>query len=257
VNSTTPRETLEKLYVGLERLPLQCTLVGDLCGLAAQGDSRLKEILFQDDLVVMACHPRAVRSLVQRLVCPCRANTIRIHDLRHETVEEILAALGNDGGKDAGNGGPTDSHVTVIPWERDWIPWFPVIDKDRCSSCLQCLRFCLFGVYELSEESQVVVSRPHACKTYCPACARVCPDSAIMFPKHEDPGIHGDLIGISSYLLDHEETLDLLSHGAMDALERHSRKRKRNLLNKRRVEQALREREACTCEPEDGTGETD
>ncbi|HEX8311367.1 MAG TPA: ferredoxin family protein, partial [Chthoniobacteraceae bacterium] len=28
-----------------------------------------------------------------------------------------------------------------------WKPWFPVIDYDRCTNCMQCLSFCLFGVY--------------------------------------------------------------------------------------------------------------
>ena len=27
-----------------------------------------------------------------------------------------------------------------------WKPWFPVIDYDRCTNCMQCLSFCLFGV---------------------------------------------------------------------------------------------------------------
>ena len=29
----------------------------------------------------------------------------------------------------------------------EWKPWFPVIDYDRCTNCMQCLSFCLFGVY--------------------------------------------------------------------------------------------------------------
>ena len=28
-----------------------------------------------------------------------------------------------------------------------WKPWFPVIDYDRCTNCMQCLTFCLFDVY--------------------------------------------------------------------------------------------------------------
>ncbi|MEM9803556.1 MAG: hypothetical protein AAGA20_24785, partial [Planctomycetota bacterium] len=28
-----------------------------------------------------------------------------------------------------------------------WTPWFPVIDYDRCTNCMQCLSFCLFDVY--------------------------------------------------------------------------------------------------------------
>src|SRR5687767_1981373 len=28
-----------------------------------------------------------------------------------------------------------------------WKPWFPVIDYQRCTNCMQCLSFCLFEVY--------------------------------------------------------------------------------------------------------------
>ena len=26
---------------------------------------------------------------------------------------------------------------------KEWLPWFPVIDYDRCTNCMQCLSFCL------------------------------------------------------------------------------------------------------------------
>ena len=35
----------------------------------------------------------------------------------------------------------------------DWKPWFPVIDYDRCTNCMQCLSFCLFGVYKMNANS--------------------------------------------------------------------------------------------------------
>jgi Pyruvate/2-oxoacid:ferredoxin oxidoreductase delta subunit len=66
--------------------------------------------------------------------------------------------------------------------------WYPVIDGSRCVSCQHCLQFCLFGVYELDAQGKVEVRRPHQCKTGCPACARICPHSAIMFPLHEKEG---------------------------------------------------------------------
>ncbi|MCD6405162.1 MAG: 4Fe-4S binding protein, partial [Planctomycetes bacterium] len=70
--------------------------------------------------------------------------------------------------------------------EKDdpWVPWFPVIDYDRCINCKQCMNFCLFGTFSLSEDGTVVVSSPSSCKTNCPACGRICPQVAIMFPKY-------------------------------------------------------------------------
>ena len=35
-----------------------------------------------------------------------------------------------------------------------WKPWFPVIDYDRCTNCMQCLSFCLFGVYGVERRRQ-------------------------------------------------------------------------------------------------------
>ncbi len=63
--------------------------------------------------------------------------------------------------------------------------WYPVIDGSRCVQCQHCLQFCLFGVYALDAEGKVQVRSPDQCKTGCPACARVCPQGAIMFPLYE------------------------------------------------------------------------
>ena len=70
--------------------------------------------------------------------------------------------------------------------------WYPVIDFDRCVQCLECLNFCLFGVYGVTEEGGILIEQPDACRDGCPACSRICPSGAIMFPKHDDPAIAGD-----------------------------------------------------------------
>ncbi|MHB8902389.1 MAG: hypothetical protein ACYC6Y_26820 [Thermoguttaceae bacterium] len=70
--------------------------------------------------------------------------------------------------------------------------WYPVIDGDRCSGCLECLNFCLFGVYGTDLADSILIEQPDACRTGCPACSRICPEGAIMFPQHADPAIAGD-----------------------------------------------------------------
>ena len=72
-----------------------------------------------------------------------------------------------------------------------WKPWFPVIDYDRCTNCMQCLSFCLFGVYGSDHQGHIQVQNQDNCKTNCPACSRVCPEAAIMFPKYKAGPING------------------------------------------------------------------
>ena len=74
-----------------------------------------------------------------------------------------------------------------------WKPWFPVIDYDRCTNCMQCLTFCLFDVYGVSED-KIQVQNEDNCKTNCPACSRVCPEVAILFPKYNKGPINGDIV---------------------------------------------------------------
>ena len=69
--------------------------------------------------------------------------------------------------------------------------WYPVIDEDRCTLCYECLNFCLFGVYDVREDGHVFTAQPDACRPGCPACARVCPSEAIIFPLYPDPAIAG------------------------------------------------------------------
>ena len=75
-----------------------------------------------------------------------------------------------------------------------WKPWFPVIDFDRCTNCMQCLTFCLFDVYGVDAEQKITVQNQDNCKTDCPACSRVCPEVAILFPKHGKGPINGDVV---------------------------------------------------------------
>ena len=75
-----------------------------------------------------------------------------------------------------------------------WKPWFPVIDYDRCTNCMQCLTFCLFDVYGVDSKQQITVQNQDNCKTDCPACSRVCPEVAILFPKYGKGPINGDVV---------------------------------------------------------------
>lgn len=69
--------------------------------------------------------------------------------------------------------------------------WYPVIDFSRCTNCLECIDFCLFGVYGIDGQETILVEQPDNCRQGCPACSRVCPENAIIFPQHKSPTIAG------------------------------------------------------------------
>ncbi|HEV3144253.1 MAG TPA: ferredoxin family protein [Gemmataceae bacterium] len=73
--------------------------------------------------------------------------------------------------------------------------WYPVIDYSRCTNCLECLDFCLFGVYGVDGQERILVENQDSCKKGCPACSRVCPEQAIMFPDFKTPAIAGAPVG--------------------------------------------------------------
>ncbi|MSR53736.1 MAG: ferredoxin family protein [Gemmataceae bacterium] len=78
--------------------------------------------------------------------------------------------------------------------------WYPVIDYSRCTNCLECLDFCLFGVYGVDSMERILVETQDSCKKGCPACSRVCPEQAIMFPEYKTAAIAGAPVGAISGL---------------------------------------------------------
>src|SRR5947209_10363471 len=78
--------------------------------------------------------------------------------------------------------------------------WYPVIDYSRCTNCMECIDFCLFGVYGVDALDRIMVENQDQCKRGCPACSRVCPEHAIMFPDYKTPAIAGAPVGNISAL---------------------------------------------------------
>jgi Pyruvate/2-oxoacid:ferredoxin oxidoreductase delta subunit len=78
--------------------------------------------------------------------------------------------------------------------------WYPVIDYSRCTNCMECIDFCLFGVYGVDSVDRILVEQQDNCKKGCPACSRVCPENAIIFPEHKTPAIAGSEVGSVSGL---------------------------------------------------------
>jgi Pyruvate/2-oxoacid:ferredoxin oxidoreductase delta subunit len=128
-----------------------------------------------------------------------------------------------------------------------WKPWFPVIDYSRCTNCMQCLSFCLFDVYGVSKDNKIQVQNNDNCKTNCPACSRVCPEVAIMFPKYQQGPINGDEISEADVGREKMKVdiSSLLGGDIYAALKNRSEAAKSRFSKERSPDKALDERKKC------------
>ena len=98
-----------------------------------------------------------------------------------------------------------ESPLGIVPLRIDEHParrWYPVIDYSRCTNCMECIDFCLFGVYGVDRGETILVEQPDNCRKGCPACSRVCPENAIMFPQHKTPAIAGAPVDAGGFKID-------------------------------------------------------
>lgn len=181
------RDKIADLAARFEKAGYNVILEPDLCGKIQKG---APEALRAARGAVFACYPRAVRALFETL----GSVPEKVTDIRNGTAEDILKEWElspretvDDAVKEA-----FTRRIAAMPREEGTDPWFPAIDKERCSECEKCHDFCLFGVYAL-EEGRVAVRQPQNCKNNCPACARICPSGAIIFPKYEKSPVNGGL----------------------------------------------------------------
>ncbi len=69
---------------------------------------------------------------------------------------------------------------------RKKIPWGPIIDYKKCTSCGNCADYCTLGVYESEEKDgkkMSVVKNSSNCVVFCTGCEEQCPVGAIKFPS--------------------------------------------------------------------------
>ena len=155
-----PQDVLDEAVKTAMEAGVPCEIVPDLCLDGASGRN------FDANALVLACQTRAIRAMFG-------ADT--------DCMDVREAGLA-----------PVRDSVRALARPMDWIPWFPVIDETRCVNCGKCADFCMFGVYE-KVDGHFHVVHPAACKTDCPACARICPANAIIFPKSGEDRLNGAL----------------------------------------------------------------
>lgn len=155
-----PQDVLDEAVKTAAAEGVLCEIVPDLCLESVSGRT------FADNEMILACQTRAIRAMFGAEV-----DCMDAQKSQPEAVREAVCAL-------------------AAP--PDWIPWFPVIDTSRCINCGKCADFCMFGVYG-KIDGRFRVVKPAACKTDCPACARICPANAIIFPKSREERLNGAL----------------------------------------------------------------
>jgi len=163
-----------------------------------------------------------------------KALTIHTRDVQNDTLESLLEYI--------------DGIAQGVSEARPhWKPWFPVIDYDRCTNCMQCLSFCLFDVYGVNQANQITVQNQTNCKTDCPACSRVCPEVAILFPKYKAGPINGDEINQDDLRREamKVDISALLGGDIYSMLKDRSMKAKSRFSKERDDDRALKERQRC------------
>jgi Pyruvate/2-oxoacid:ferredoxin oxidoreductase delta subunit len=131
---------------------------------------------------------------VRRIAEECRQ---RRAGKAQPALVQLGVNLGNASADAAATPKPSSDQLLAQPANRRW---YPVIDYSRCTNCMECIDFCLFGVYGVDNLDRILVENQDNCKKGCPACSRVCPEQAIMFPDYKTPAIAGAPVGAISGL---------------------------------------------------------
>jgi len=176
------KEKVAQIAVAAKQGGMDVEIVSDLCELCEVYDKKVHEIAHT---TIVACHARAVKSLMAFAGEPdCKSI-----DLRSQSQEDVLRALGIEAAPSAAID-DWRKQIASFPSKPGEDAWYPTLDKDVCAECGKCFEFCPFGVYEMVND-RVTVVHPQQCKNNCPACARQCPVSAIIFPKYDRSPING------------------------------------------------------------------
>ena len=243
-----PDETLCSVQNQLDASHVAFQRVEDLCFLAAKKHPELRQFVeSREKKIILACYPRAVAALLNHAgISSTACNDIEMINLRTLPADKVAEVFNIYHSEEAVDSNGEIAQKKELPKENDWLPWFPVIDYSRCIQCMQCLSFCLFGVYGVDSENKLEVQNPEQCKPNCPACSRVCPESAIIFPKYAYSPINGDQV--QSIDIQEKVKVDmstLLSGDFYQTLRDRSQRSQSRFSPERNPDLALEERRKC------------
>jgi len=232
-----------KRYLTVERHPF--TQISDLCGCSVDRKSETHDqFLATDEVLIIACFPRAVRLLLEKCGIDHQSPKISFINFREQSNDQIFAAI-----KTFFEGDHVMGKVSEFQSNTAWPSWYPLIDYSRCTACGQCADFCLFGVYK-KIDNKVVVINPKGCKNNCPACGRICPQTAIVFPKYEHAGAIAGADTIDEIAEQQRQQIDIdtiLGSNIYQALEMRKAKRQ-SIIRSTAMQQAIAERDKALAE---------
>lgn len=180
------KDKVAEIAAVLKNNGYEVKITPDLCKLIMQKDPVMNEIASS---TLLACYPRAIRSLLDTMSLVPN----RVLDIRNEKMSDVFSQLTVDASSEAEIAVEKENlkqEIAQYPVETGTDAWYPTLDKERCTECGKCHDFCLFGVYTIADK-KVKVVQPQNCKNNCPACARMCPSKAVIFPKYEKSPING------------------------------------------------------------------
>src|ERR1043166_1892051 len=82
---------------------------------------------------------------IRRIAAECQA--------KQDAKPQAMAAMVELGYR---NGNGAKAFVPEQMLEAPGRRWYPVIDYSRCTNCMECIDFCLFGVYGVDEHARIL-----------------------------------------------------------------------------------------------------
>ena len=241
-------DRLKDIEAYLKQMEHPYVVISDLCGCAIERKEETNDLfLAADEALIVACYPRGVRLLLENCGIDYQNRKISYLNFRELNNQQIFGSVAS-----FFSDGSINQAFSKIGYGSTWPSWYPVIDYSRCTACGQCADFCLFGVYEKTK-NKVVVVNPKGCKNNCPACARICPQIAIVFPKYEHSGAIAGSETIDEMAEQKRQNLDIdaiLGSNIYKALEMRKAKRQ-SIIRNTAMQQAINERAQALAEKSD------